>query len=47
MKKPSVLALAVAVLLASAVTAFAQEVRYNFDKQANFVAVQAPTSGSP
>ena len=35
-KNPSVLALAVAVLLASAVTAFAQDVRYNFDKQADF-----------
>ena len=36
MKKPSVLTLALAVLLAGAVTAFAQDVRYNFDKQANF-----------
>jgi hypothetical protein len=36
MKKPSVLALASAVLLTSAVTVFAQEVRYNFDKQADF-----------
>ena len=36
MKKPSVLALAFAVLFASAVTASAQDVRYNFDKQANF-----------
>ena len=36
MKKPSVLTLALAVLLASAVTAFAQDVRYNFDKQADF-----------
>jgi hypothetical protein len=36
MKKPSVLALALAALLASAVTAFAQDVRYNFDKQADF-----------
>jgi hypothetical protein len=36
MKKPSVLTLAFAVLLASAVTAFAQDVRYNFDKQADF-----------
>ena len=35
-KKPSVLTLAFAVLLASAVTAFAQDVRYNFDKQADF-----------
>ena len=35
MKKPS-LTLALAVLLASAVTAFAQDVRYNFDKQADF-----------
>jgi hypothetical protein len=35
-KKPSVLTLALAVLLASAVTAFAQDVRYNFDKQADF-----------
>jgi hypothetical protein len=36
MKKPSVLALALAVLLASAATAFAQDVRYNFDKQTDF-----------
>jgi uncharacterized protein DUF4136 len=36
MKTPSVLALASAVLLASAVTTFAQEIRYNFDKQADF-----------
>ena len=36
MKKPSVLALAFAVLLAGAVTASAQDVRYNFDKQADF-----------
>ena len=36
MKKPSVLTLALAVLLASAVAAFAQDVRYNFDKQADF-----------
>src|SRR5262245_37551128 len=36
MKKPSVLTLASVVLLASAVTAFAQDVRYNFDKQADF-----------
>ncbi len=36
MKTRSVLALASAVLLASGVTAFAQEVRYNFDKQADF-----------
>ena len=36
MKKSSVLVLAFAVLLAGAVTAFAQEVRYNFDKQTNF-----------
>jgi hypothetical protein len=36
MKTRSVLALASAVLLAGAVTASAQEVRYNFDKQADF-----------
>jgi hypothetical protein len=36
MKTRSVLALASAVLLASAVTAYAQDVRYNFDKQADF-----------
>src|SRR5688572_32514581 len=36
MKKASVLALAFAMLLAGAATAFAQDVRYNFDKQADF-----------
>src|SRR5215211_4958291 len=36
MRKPSVPVLAFAVLLASAISAFAQDVRYNFDKQADF-----------
>ena len=36
MDKPSVPVLAFAMLLASATIAFAQDVRYNFDKQANF-----------
>lgn len=36
MKKPSMLLLASALLLAGASSAFAQDVRYNFDKQANF-----------
>ncbi|HKH74558.1 MAG TPA: DUF4136 domain-containing protein [Vicinamibacterales bacterium] len=36
MRKSSVPVLAFAVLLASAISAFAQDVRYNFDKQADF-----------
>ncbi len=36
MKKPSMWLLAMTLLLAGAVNAFAQDVRYNFDKQANF-----------
>jgi hypothetical protein len=36
MRKPSVLVLALAALLAGAINTSAQDVRYNFDKQANF-----------
>jgi hypothetical protein len=36
MNKSSVLMLAPALLLAGAVTTFAQDIRYNFDKQTNF-----------
>ena len=40
MQQPSMMVLAFALLLAGAVNALAKDVRYNFDKQANFGSFQ-------